>query len=276
MDLKELRRGYHEAICQQLLGYMHGIPNIASAQFGLSTKLVDKILANLELAPCPELPEREAAEDLFALVTRNYLEQAFGLLQHLRPGDWTFSTVLDLGLLNSYDDSDDLMHTLAQHPELRVTLRDQLLIPDIVMACKPVSDREINRNGNIVNGQTARSTPVREVNQSRPVSYAYITCKWTLRSDRAQNASAEALNIISNRKGNLPHRVAVVAEPLPTRIAALALGTGDLDCVYHFALHELKQAVEQTQNEDQLDMLNILLRGRRLRDISDLPFDLAI
>ncbi len=67
-----------------------------------------------------------------------------------------------------------------------------------------------------------------------------------------------------------------IAEPLPTRLAALALGTGDLDCVYHFALPELKQAIEKIENEDQLDMLNVMIEGRRLRDISDLPFDLAI
>ncbi|MBI3949421.1 MAG: hypothetical protein HY314_03090 [Acidobacteria bacterium] len=77
------------------------------------------------------------------------------------------------------------------------------------------------------------------------------------------------------QQGHLPHVVAVTAEPLPTRIAALALGTGDLDCVYHCALPELRQAIEEVDNKDQLDMLVTLIEGRRLRDISDLPFDLA-
>jgi hypothetical protein len=62
---------------------------------------------------------------------------------------------------------------------------------------------------------------------------------------------------------------------MPTRIASIALGTGDLDCTYHGALDELMEAVEETQNEDQRDMLKTLVQGRRLRDISDLPFDLA-
>jgi hypothetical protein len=70
--------------------------------------------------------------------------------------------------------------------------------------------------------------------------------------------------------------VAVTAEPLPTRIASLALGTGDLDCVYHFALPEMQESTAETENEDQMDMLMMLIKGRRLRDISDLPFDLAI
>ena len=65
------------------------------------------------------------------------------------------------------------------------------------------------------------------------------------------------LNLIRNRKGPLPHIVAVTAEPLPTRIAALALGTGDLDCVYHFALPELEASIKDIKNEDQLDILKM-------------------
>lgn len=124
----------------------------------------------------------------------------------------------------------------------------------------------------------AALTPLREVNHNipKPMLHASISCKWTLRSDRAQNTRTEALNLIRNRKGPLPHVMAVTAEPLPTRLAAIALGTGDLDCVYHIALPELKKALEDQKNEDQLDMLLVLIEGERLRDISDLPFDIAI
>jgi hypothetical protein len=62
---------------------------------------------------------------------------------------------------------------------------------------------------------------------------------------------------------------------MPTRIASIALGTGDLDCTYHGCLHELMEAVEEARSEDQRDMLITLVEGRRLRDISDLPLDLA-
>jgi len=96
-------------------------------------------------------------------------------------------------------------------------------------------------------------------------------------SERQKSECAsEALNLIRNRKGNLPHISAVTAEPLPTRVASLALGTADLDCVYHFALPELTEAIREIDNKDQMDMLSTLVEGRRLRDISDLPFDLAI
>jgi hypothetical protein len=61
---------------------------------------------------------------------------------------------------------------------------------------------------------------------------------------------------------------------MPTRIASLALGTGDIDCVYHFALDELMAAVEGTNSKAAIDSLRPLIAGKRLRDIADLPFDL--
>jgi hypothetical protein len=54
------------------------------------------------------------------------------------------------------------------------------------------------------------------------------------------------------------------------------MGTGDIDCTYHVALHELIGALKESGNLDQLDMCETLVQGRRLRDISDLPLDLAI
>ena len=68
----------------------------------------------------------------------------------------------------------------------------------------------------------------------------------------------------------------VTAEPLPSRLASLALGTGDIDCVYHFALPELREAVEASGAEDSIEMLRILIEGKRMKDISDLPLDLAV
>jgi hypothetical protein len=63
---------------------------------------------------------------------------------------------------------------------------------------------------------------------------------------------------------------------MPTRLASLAKGTGDIDRVYHVALYELREAVVETGNEQQRRELDLLVRGKRLADISDLPFDLLI
>jgi hypothetical protein len=80
-----------------------------------------------------------------------------------------------------------------------------------------------------------------------------------------------------NRKGHTPHIVAVTSEPLPSRLASIALGTGDIDCVYHAALYELQAASRESSiYADAAELLNDMIIGRRLRDISDLPFDLAV
>ncbi len=60
------------------------------------------------------------------------------------------------------------------------------------------------------------------------------------------------------------------------RIASIALGIGDVDCAYHFALYELLEAVKNTEAEDSVELLESLIEGKRLKDVSDLPLDLCV
>ena len=109
-----------------------------------------------------------------------------------------------------------------------------------------------NQYNEVVNQKDiAYLTPLRQTNHQipTPILHASISCKLTLRSDRSQNARTEGLNLIRNRKGHTPHIVVVTAEPMPTRITSLALGTGDIDCVYHFGLNELMKAAKDSKNE---------------------------
>lgn len=137
-------------------------------------------------------------------------------------------------------------------------------------------DDEINQNQCIVDNDVSKMADIRKVNGGKPLLHASVSAKYTMRSDRAQNSRTEALNLIRNRKGHLPHIVVVTAEPMPNRLASLALGTGDIDCVYHFALYELLRAVKEVGSEDAIELLDTLVSGKRLKDISDLPLDLAV
>lgn len=74
----------------------------------------------------------------------------------------------------------------------------------------------------------------------------------------------------------MSHIVIVTAECLPSRLASLALGTGDIDFLYHIALPELIDAVDRLDFPDAKDMLDTMISGRRIRDITDLPLDLAV
>jgi len=278
MNLEQLRREYHKAICQQVLGYRAEVPNIADKGSKRSIELAKGILTRMGFPPCLEPPTGQRAGALFEALTLDYLEKAFRLIQHLRPGDWTFSVHGDVTAFDQYEHLTDLAQVLAKHPGLRATLGDYLVKPDIAVGRSPVSDRQINQDAEILQRGTATLTPLRADNfpDPKPILHASISCKWTIRSDRSQNARTEGLNLIRNRKGNTPHVVIVTAEPLPSRIVSVALGTGDLDCVYHMALYELGESVEEVGDETLGEMFDLLVDGKRLRDISDMPFDLAI
>lgn len=153
---------------------------------------------------------------------------------------------------------------------------DYMIAPDVVIYRETEPDEIINQGSLVLDDTVCKLCNLRKSNGGLPILHASISAKWTMRSDRAQNSRTEALGLIRNRKGHLPHIVVVTGEPLPSRIASLALGTGDIDCVYHFALYELVKAVEYTGAEDSMKLLRMLIDGKRLKDISDLPMDLAV
>jgi len=284
MAIAQLRTEYHQRICERIIRLQKDgsttYPNFADKGNKASRAIALGIVKRLGFFPSSARISGQATGRLFESITRDFLREAFALLHHLRPGNWYYSIQAPISDFEQYEHLARLEHVIRGDNDLASALgKDYIITPDIVVGRQPVSDEEINREGLVVTEEEpfAKFTPLRRVNFEvpRPILHASISCKWTLRSDRGQNARTEALNLIRNRKGHLPHVVAVTAEPLPTRIASLALGTGDLDCVYHFALPELWDSIEEVGNEDQLDMLMILIEGRRLRDISDLPFDLA-
>ncbi len=294
MMLSDLRRKYHQRICEEIVriklpGKM-GLkyPNFADAANSNSIKIAWGILKHLGAVVRPESEvEATSAGPLFETITADFLKEAFGLLSHLRPGEWEYSSE-PISRFEQYSHLGELGSLVSelkkQSVDLSIVLdqvlgQDYIVKPDIVISRWPVADSEINSKGPIVDlsPDIASLTPLRREYHGTRMLHASISCKWTVRSDRAQNTRTEALNLIRTRKGHVPHIMAITAEPLPTRIASLALGTGDLDCVYHFALPELRAAIEETTTaEDQLEVLEGMVQNRRLRDISDLPFDLAI
>ncbi len=218
----------------------------------------------------------------FEALTMSFLQETFPYLQNIRPGKWT---ILQLGNNNKLKTSDFAQYEhlaylnvlTAQNAQLAAALgNDYLVAPDVVVYRDLYEDDEINANQKIVDETVCKMADIRKSNGGKPILHASVSAKYTMRSDRAQNSRTEALNLIRNRKGHLPHIVVVTAEPMPNRLASLALGTGDIDCVYHFALYELIRAVKEVGSEDAIETLETLVSGKRLKDISDLPLDLSV
>jgi hypothetical protein len=283
--LEGLRRDYHGKICCDIFGLRPGgralsnADDSSSVSMSLAEGMAEYISLPLSVSP----PTGQQSGALFTRYTKDFLEQSFSLLKHIRPGDWGFSSSQSRSGIASffqYEHLAELKRVLDENSELKAALGgDYIITPDIMVFRHPLSDKQINETEMIISKDLLAShTPLRKSNYANnfKVLHASISCKWTMRSDRAQNTRTEALNLIRNRKGRTPNIVAVTFEPLPARIASIALGTGDIDCTYHGALYELMNAARKRGHDDALEMLNILVEGRRLRDISDLPFDLAV
>lgn len=287
--IRTLREEYHRRLCADLLGYRPNrqgtlVFSNADGSNALSIDLAERIAHKIGTVFCATVPNAQRLGSAFGICTEWFLREAFGRLGHLRPGTWIFSTSQareGIAIFEQYEHLAELAAVLEQHNDLKAALGgDYFIKPDIVVGRQAVQDAAIDEREYLVNGDSnvASLTPLRLSNRSlaRPIRHASISCKWTMRSDRAQNTRTEALNLIRNRKGHTPHIMAVTFEPLATRLASIAMGTGDIDCTYHGALPELVEAANENGDQVQVETLQMLIDGRRLRDISDLPFDLAI
>ena len=282
----EARKAYHNELIQKgvLSITEEGVASNADSS-NQPSKTIARLVAERLGAKVGPKVKGQTAGTLFEQITMQFISDTFPKLQHLRPGHWT---VLSLGNQSAVKTSDFaqyehlsyLAQLVEQNKQLSTMLgNDYMVAPDVVVYRDLYEDSEINQNDKYINDAICTMASLRKKNGGKPILHASVSAKWTMRSDRAQNSRTEALNLIRNRKGHLPHIIVVTGEPLPSRLASLALGTGDLDCVYHFALYELLDAVrEYSKNgrEDILETLENLVAGKRLKDISDLPLDLSV
>lgn len=276
--LTKARREFHATILDGILTKSaDGIPSNADKGSNPSKAIASEILE--QLGPCQtseKLPGQTAGAD-FETACMAFVRVCFEKMSLLRPGEFHVVKGGGIAQYDQYAHLDELEAIARTNREIATALgSDYLIKPDVVVFRQPESDDVINSHEPLVDNCTAKLTSLRRVNQALSILHASISCKWTLRSDRAQNARSEGLNLVRNRKGRLPHIAVITAEPTPARIASLALGTGDIDCVYHFALDELRNALISQNRDETLELLMMMIDGKRLRDISDLPLDLVI
>jgi NgoMIV restriction enzyme len=279
----EARRSFHAALLEEVLRANEaGIPSNADGSNAVSVSIAKGILVRLGAEAIGARLAGQMSGNRFEAITCKFISQTFPHLAHLRPGEWSILQITGrdrtaIARFEQYSHLVALERAARKDPELAAALgNDYTITPDVVVIRGLESDAKINAPEFIVDQGVSNLASLREANGGLPILHASISCKWTIRSDRVQNARSEALNLIRNRKGKLPHTVVVTGEPLPSRLSAIALGTGDIDCVYHFALPELVGAVQELGHGDTVEQLNIMISGKRLKDIADLPLDLAV
>lgn len=282
VEFLQARKNFHASLLKTTLTInSKGIPSNADSS-NKNSILIAKGIADLLKAET--LAERLAGQtsgNQFEGICAEYVRNTFLKLGHLRPGEWDIHQVsgrnrLEIAKYEQYSHLVALDRAAKADVELAAAIgSDYTITPDIVVARKLESDARINENALLVDSSVCTRANLRAAAGGKPLLHASISCKWTIRSDRAQNARSEALNLMRNRKGSLPNIMVVTAEPTPSRLASIALGTGDIDCVYHFALYELQATLKELGLDDASDLLSVMVEGKRLKDISDLPLDLA-
>lgn len=281
--IAEARKEYHSELLRRgvLAINAQGIATNADKDSAASVSIARGIADRL-LAETDERIAGQTSGKAFEEITMLFIKSTFPQLQHLRPGKWEIKKLgnrskIKTSAFAQYEHLAYLTELTKANKKLSAMIgNDYMVAPDIVVYRGLCTDEEINFPMLVVDDTLSKMADIRKANGGKAILHASVSAKWTMRSDRAQNSRTEALNLIRNRKGHLPHIVVVTGEPLPSRISSLALGTGDIDCVYHFALNELIAAVNDYSHDDIKEMLNTLIEGKRLKDISDLPLDLSV
>jgi hypothetical protein len=283
VEFVEARKAYHAALLKETLTInSKGVVSNADSSNRASIAIAKGIAELLKAETQGERIAGQTSGNQFEGACADFVQQTFTKLGHLRPGSWDVHQVsgrnrLEIARYEQYAHLVALDRAAKNDAELAAALgSDYTITPDIVVVRATEDDSVINASGLLVDDTVSMLASLRKKGNGLPLLHASISCKWTIRSDRAQNARSEALNLVRNRKGRLPHVVVVTAEPTPSRLASIALGTGDIDCVYHFALYELQETIKALGMDDAADMLAVMVNGNRLKDISDLPLDLAI
>jgi len=248
-----------------LLGWKHSsknkllwswVPNSADVDNPASLHLAAAVLEALGM-PNPNVlgsvpPTRTPPANPGPLLedrVRDHLAQELPRLDDNRR--WSVRRGVPITAYAQFQHLTGITRAIAADPNLRVTLgTDYLITPDVTVGLLG----------------TPTLTP-------HPWLHAAVACKWSIRSDRVQNIRHENRNMIAHRRGRLPHLITVTAEPLPSRLASIARGTGEVDVTYHLAYQELHQAVtthgSATQKEEWAEVTgqgrvrdyNLIARG---------------
>lgn len=227
---------------RKIFGWRDTNPNIADRSSSTSMRIASRIFEELGITRRSTAPGQTLGSQFETAIKRSLASCLFELDQdrHWSIGSQSITEFSQYAHL-------DHIRRLAEE-DRQGTLRsslgtDYLIKPDITV-------------GILLDEQQSQ----------RQHLHAAVSCKWTIRSDRVQNIRHEGVILTRHRRGRQPHIVAVTTEPLPSRLAAIARGTGELDCVYHVALSELNSACPAGSESEAI--LTELIEQDRLR-----PFD---
>jgi hypothetical protein len=227
------------------------VPNFADVDNAESMRIAAGVLDELAV---PRDEVSDVPKDPGGPLEQEVCDHLATTLFGLQPDRvWLVARGVIITKFDQYAHLSQVDELVRANPELRITIgTDYLIKPDVTVAL-----------GNL------------STTSGLPPLHAAISCKWTIRSDRVQNIRHECLQMIRHRRGRQPHLVTVTAEPLPSRLASIARGTGEVDAVYHVAYDALAASVARNANADQQDAWREVTGQRRLLSYERLAGTLA-
>jgi hypothetical protein len=232
-------------------------PNIADGSQRASLWIAGHMFSRLGIERVVAEKSPDADDDSLGTLLEQQVEHHLGDELHSGAPDtpWSVTRTAKIWDFAQYSHIKDLRDAAAKYPDVKEVIGgDYLIDPDVTIGVP-------GRYGNSLRG--------------------VVSCKWTIRSDRAQNVRHEFNSLIRARRGRAPHLVAVTAEPLPSRLSSLTQGMGEIDAVYHVAFELLKEAVQEFRplsvrksEPSQFDHWTTMVRLGRLRDYRDLAGDI--
>jgi len=227
------------------------VPNVADVDSAESMRIAAGVLDALGV---PRNVTSEVPKDPGGPLEQAVCDHLRGVLPRLGPSrDWLIRRGQLITGFDQYAHLKEVHALVHAKPQLRISVgMDYLIKPDVTVGLAGV------RTGS-----------------GLPPLHAAISCKWTIRSDRVQNIRHECLQMIRHRRGRQPHLVTVTAEPLPSRLASIARGTGEVDAVYHIAYDALAASVAVNANPDQVEAWREVTGQRRVLSYELLAHTLA-
>lgn len=225
------------------------VPNSADTDNEQSVALAGVILD--EIGVLPGVPTKVPDNPGSALESSVEADLKAQLAQHHSGRAWVVDRSRIVADFAQYQHLRAVDNLLKHNAAIAVTIgRDYLIKPDVTVGI-------VDPDG------------------ASPFLHAAVSCKWTIRSDRVQNIRHEFNQMIRHRRGRQPHLVTVTAEPLPSRLQAIARGTGEVDAVYHIAYDALTAAVQKVANERQQAAWNECVQQGRVLNYTNLASTLV-
>lgn len=197
-DFLEARKAFHASLLQTTLTINEaGVVSNADSS-NTTSKAIAKGIANLLKAET--IGERIAGQtsgNQFEGICATFVRKTFLKLGHLRPGNWDVHQVsgrnrLEIARYEQYTHLIALDRAAKADAELAAALgSDYTITPDVVVVRDTENDSAINAPACLVDDSVTMLASLRKKNGGLPLLHASISCKWTIRSDRAQNARSK-------------------------------------------------------------------------------------